>query len=84
MSGLTNEQRKWWRRLNQLMQKNNVTDLDGLQAVLRQLALEAIDAQPEQDKITVGEGEHKQTLRIFGERQEFPTKAKFIEHHRKD
>jgi|GEM_PF-4469254 len=80
MSNLTAIQKAWWARLDQLVREQNVQDQHGLQAVMRQLALEVITAQPEQNKIKLGD----QTLRVFGKNQRFKTKAEFIAHHRQN
>ena len=77
MSHLSPAQIKWWKRLDQLVREKNVKDQHGLQAVIRELALEVIAAQPEQDKIKVGD----QTLRVFRKNQ---TKAEFIAYHRQN
>lgn len=71
MINLTNEQKQWWMRLQELLLEN-----EGYLAI-KKLALEIIAAQPEQDKIIVA----GQTLIRFGDGQDFKNKEEFIRYH---
>jgi hypothetical protein len=84
MVTLTHAQKIWWATLQNLINKHNIDidNLNALQAIVRQLALEVIKQLPEQDKIVLfTAGDHKgQILETFPNK-DFHSKEDFIKYH---